>query len=77
MGFPCLIQFAQIHPEFRIPELLSCAELYQIPIGLPADLDITRPFMVVDLEGDRQAHLLAERCILIKQATTLDIPSTH
>jgi tRNA G10 N-methylase Trm11 len=62
--------FAQVHEEFRVPELLSVSELYSIPIIFPtndpADADVTRPFMILGLECDDHARILARRCILIK-----------
>ncbi|KAF7793904.1 hypothetical protein EIP86_005026 [Pleurotus ostreatoroseus] len=64
-----LFVFAQAHEEFRIPELLSVAELYDIHITFPDDperLDTSRPFMVFGLEKEEHARMLASRCILIK-----------
>ena len=61
-----LIVFAQVHEEFRIPELLSIAELYDIDISIPEDVDLSRPFMVLELDSEEQARILARRCILIK-----------
>jgi tRNA (guanine10-N2)-methyltransferase len=66
---PYLLQFAQCHPEFRIPELESVSKLHGIRMGLPdraEDRDPTRAFMVVDLEAELHARLLARRCILLK-----------
>ncbi|KAF4620526.1 hypothetical protein D9613_000293 [Agrocybe pediades] len=64
-----LFHFAQVHTDFRLPELQSIAELHSIAYTLPEnqdDRDPRRPFMVVELEGEEQARLLARRCILIK-----------
>ena len=65
-----LFVFAQAHEEFRIPELLSVAELYGILIKFPEEdlskLDVSRPFMVLGLESEDNARKLARRCILIK-----------
>ncbi|KIM45389.1 hypothetical protein M413DRAFT_65987 [Hebeloma cylindrosporum] len=64
-----LLHFAQAHDDFRLPELQSVAELYGITYSLPPreeDRDPTRPFMVIDLEDEEHARLLARRCILIK-----------
>lgn len=62
--------FAQVHEEFRIPELLSVSELYNIPIAFPggdsASTDVSRPFMILGLESEEHARILASRCILIK-----------
>jgi tRNA (guanine10-N2)-methyltransferase len=63
-----LIVFAQAHHEFRVPELLSIAELhgFTVVLPLPGDLDTSRPFMVVSLDEEEHARILARRCILIK-----------
>jgi hypothetical protein len=64
-----LFHFAQAHNEFRLPELASVAELYGIQYTLPEkkeDSDPNRPFMVIQLEGEEHARMLAKRCILIK-----------
>ncbi|EKM54553.1 uncharacterized protein PHACADRAFT_196984 [Phanerochaete carnosa HHB-10118-sp] len=64
-----LFVFAQKHDEFRVPEVLSVAELYDIKIafyGIPAELDVSRPFMVLGLESEEDAKKLARKCILIK-----------
>lgn len=61
-----LIAFAQSHSDFRIPELQSVSELHNFPIHLPDGPDTSRPFMVVELEDERHAFILAQRCILIK-----------
>jgi tRNA (guanine10-N2)-methyltransferase len=63
-----LIIFAQAHHEFRIPELLSVAELYGFTIILPpADVcDTRQPFMIVELNMEEHARLLCKRCILVR-----------
>ncbi|KAF8806675.1 tRNA guanosine-2'-O-methyltransferase [Phlegmacium glaucopus] len=64
-----LFHFADAHNEFRLPELKSIAELYGFPITLPQnddDRDPTRPCMVIELEEEEHARILANRCILIK-----------
>ena len=64
-----LFYFADAHNEFRIPELKSIAELYEFPISLPQnpdDRDPTRPLIVIDLQEEEHARILANRCILIK-----------
>ncbi|KJA27817.1 hypothetical protein HYPSUDRAFT_34967 [Hypholoma sublateritium FD-334 SS-4] len=64
-----LVQFAQAHNDFRLPELQSIGELLGISVTLPSDLesrDPMRPVMVIDLEVEEHARLLARRCILIK-----------
>ena len=64
-----LFYFADAHNAFRLPELKSIAELYGFSIGLPQnpdDRDPTRPCMVIELEEEEHARILANRCILIK-----------
>lgn len=65
-----LFVFAQVHDEFRIPELLSVAEVYGFEIRFTEDPEdrktIARPFMVLELESEEHARLLARRCVLIK-----------
>ncbi|KAF9010647.1 RNA methylase [Cyathus striatus] len=64
-----LFQFAQSHNEFRLPEIYSIAELHGFEFTLspnPDDRDHTRPFMIIELEKEEHARLLARRCILIK-----------
>jgi tRNA (guanine10-N2)-methyltransferase len=66
-----LFIFAQVHHEFRIPEILSVAELNGFNVvlpGAPDDLDITRPFMILGLYKEDHAVILAKRCILVKSA---------
>ena len=60
-----LFVFAQVHEEFRIPELLSIAELHGFEVTLPL-ADVSRPFMIVELEDESHARILARRCILVK-----------
>ncbi|KAJ7462237.1 tRNA guanosine-2'-O-methyltransferase [Mycena galericulata] len=61
-----LFVFAQSHSDFRLPELLSISELYGFTPSVSADCDPSRPFMIVELELEEHARLLAGRCILIK-----------
>jgi tRNA (guanine10-N2)-methyltransferase len=64
-----LIVFAQTHNEFRIPELRSVAELHGFTFSLPLTLDDqgpSKPFMVLDMENEEHARILAKRCILVK-----------
>ncbi|PPQ93788.1 hypothetical protein CVT25_013497 [Psilocybe cyanescens] len=66
-----LFHYAQVHNEFRLPELQSIAELHGISYSLPGnaeDRDPNRPFMIVELEKEEHARMLARRCILIKAA---------
>ncbi|KAH9839294.1 tRNA guanosine-2'-O-methyltransferase [Rhodofomes roseus] len=67
MGLQYLFVFAQAHEEFRIPELLSIAELHGFEVTFPPPpSDISRPFMVLELESEVHARILARRCILVK-----------
>jgi len=64
-----LFVFAQAHVEFRIPELVSIAELNGFTIIFPdihEERDPTRPFMILGLEEDEHARIFARRCILVK-----------
>ncbi|KAF9447960.1 tRNA guanosine-2'-O-methyltransferase [Macrolepiota fuliginosa MF-IS2] len=61
-----LIAFAQSHSDFRLPELQSISEIHGFQIHLPKDPDTSRPFMVVELDEEEHAFILAQRCILIK-----------
>jgi tRNA (guanine10-N2)-methyltransferase len=65
-----LVSFAQTHSEFRLPELQSIAELYGINYELENN-DVEKPLMVILLESEEHARLLARRCILIKYVTRL------
>lgn len=70
-----LLIFAQTHSEFRIPELESVSKMYDFKLwfppftggdddGLPCGSE--RPFMIVGLEDEQHARLLAARCVLMK-----------
>jgi tRNA (guanine10-N2)-methyltransferase len=64
-----LIVFAQVHNDFRLPELQSIAELHAFNISLAPVLDErdpNRPYMVIDLAEESHARILARRCILVK-----------
>ncbi|KAI0730326.1 tRNA guanosine-2'-O-methyltransferase [Fomitopsis betulina] len=61
-----LFVFAQVHEEFRIPELQSVAELQGFDVTFPPPLDVSRPFMIVELKEESHALILARRCILVK-----------
>ena len=64
-----LFVFAQVHEDFRIPELLSIAELHGFEINFPQrpeDRDTSRPFMILELESEEHARFLAKRCILVR-----------
>jgi len=73
-----LFVFAQAHDGFRIPELQSISELHGFTIGFSRYNDlqrmeaaVKRPFMILELEKEVHARLLAERCILIKCAMSV------
>jgi len=61
-----LIVFAQSHSDFRLPELQSVSELHGFQVSLLEDSDTSRPFMVVEMEKEEHALILARRCVLIK-----------
>jgi tRNA (guanine10-N2)-methyltransferase len=64
-----LFVFAQVHDDFRIPELLSIAELHDFVITFPDILeerDPTRPYMILGLDGEEHAKILAKRCVLVR-----------
>ncbi|EPQ57163.1 tRNA guanosine-2'-O-methyltransferase [Gloeophyllum trabeum ATCC 11539] len=66
MRDPYLFVFAQVHEDFRVPEILSIAELNGFTIAFSESPDPSRPFMVLELEDEQHARILARRCILIK-----------
>jgi tRNA (guanine10-N2)-methyltransferase len=71
MGKKYLLHHAIAHPEFRLPELQSVAELYgfESTLKLPEkeeDRDPKSPFLIVELEEEEHARQLAKRCVLIK-----------
>lgn len=72
-----LFVFAQSHDEFRIPELQSISELHGFTIGFRRydDLQgaVKRPFMILELEEEDHARLLAKRCILIRYVTNIAV----
>ena len=66
-----LFVFAQSHEAFRVPELLSISELYGFTIGLDRyagvlDEAVKTPFMILTLDQEEHARILARRCIMIK-----------
>ncbi|KAF8499621.1 tRNA guanosine-2'-O-methyltransferase [Russula emetica] len=66
-----LIVFAQAHEDFRVPELLSVAELHGFSLIIENDFDPSRPFGILVLEQEEHVRLLARRCILIKSVYEL------
>lgn len=66
-----LFVFAQSHEEFRVPELLSISELHGFTIGFDRYANVLEkaiklPFMILTLDKEEHAHILAQRCIMIK-----------
>ncbi|KAI9486781.1 MAG: S-adenosyl-L-methionine-dependent methyltransferase [Benjaminiella poitrasii] len=62
-----LIQFAQFHDEFRLPELLSLAKLEKVNIKYEEkDYKLNNPFFKVELDSNQDAQKLVKRAILIK-----------
>ncbi|ORX80347.1 tRNA guanosine-2'-O-methyltransferase [Basidiobolus meristosporus CBS 931.73] len=62
-----LIQFAQAHDEFRLPELHSLMKLENVHLEYdPVKYDSLSPFLVVNLANDEEAYKLVQRAILIK-----------
>ncbi len=64
-----LFVFAQVHDEFRMPEILSISELYGFELRFPdnpEDKDTSRPFMILELNDEEHDKLLAQLFILIK-----------
>lgn len=82
MAIRCIVHFAQTHPEFRLPELESVAELFEFTFKQPLkpcesepvrsdatvryNWDSGRPFWIVDFESEAHIRLVCERCILVK-----------
>lgn len=64
---PYLVQFAQSHDEFRLPEFLSLAKLEKVKISYNKDdYKLDNPFFKVELESTEDAQKLVKRAILIK-----------
>ncbi|KAK9710397.1 hypothetical protein K7432_008433 [Basidiobolus ranarum] len=62
-----LIQFAQAHDEFRLPELHSLMKLENITMEYDSTTyDKMSPFLIVTLANDEDAYKLVQRAILIK-----------
>ncbi|KAF7728275.1 hypothetical protein EC973_006449 [Apophysomyces ossiformis] len=62
-----LVQFAQFHNEFRLPEFRSLAQLEKIKYSyVEEDYKLDNPFFVVELDSDDDARKLVRRAILIK-----------
>ncbi|KAF9162886.1 hypothetical protein DFQ26_003129 [Actinomortierella ambigua] len=62
-----LIQFAQQHEEFRLPELEALATIEDVEIIYnPEDYSLESPFLIVEIESEEKAARLLKRAILIK-----------
>ncbi|KAG0257745.1 hypothetical protein BG011_003771 [Mortierella polycephala] len=67
-----LIQFAQQHEEFRLPELEALATIENVQMTYePSDYSLESPFLIVEIESAEKAALLLKRAILIKTITEL------
>ncbi|KAF9183841.1 hypothetical protein BGZ51_001983 [Haplosporangium sp. Z 767] len=67
-----LIQFAQQHEEFRLPELEALATIEDVQMTYePSDYSLESPFLIVEIESAEKAALLLKRAILIKTITEL------
>ncbi|KAL8286665.1 hypothetical protein RQP46_004193 [Phenoliferia psychrophenolica] len=61
-----LLVCSQNLDEFRLPELESIAALFNFKIRYEGVPDVTRPYMIVDLDSEREALLLGSRAICVK-----------
>ncbi|MBW0484796.1 hypothetical protein O181_024511 [Austropuccinia psidii MF-1] len=67
MAHKYVLIFAQVYEEFRLPELESLDEMFNLEIDyLNLDRDIHRPYMIIGLKDDKKARQLGSRAILIK-----------
>ncbi|KAF9100577.1 hypothetical protein BGX29_006471 [Mortierella sp. GBA35] len=67
-----LIQFAQQHEEFRLPELEALATIENVQMTYePSDYSLESPFLIVEIESAEKAAALLNRAILIKTITEL------
>ncbi|KAI8877653.1 hypothetical protein K501DRAFT_278251 [Backusella circina FSU 941] len=73
---PYLIQFAQFHEEFRLPELLSLAKLEKVNIKYSKDdYRLDNPFLKVELDSTTDAEKLVKRAILINTEKNTNLVS--
>jgi len=62
-----LVQFAQSHDEFRLPEFESLAVIENVNVKFNRDeYCLDRPFLKVEIDSDEEAAKLVKRAILIK-----------
>ncbi|KAF9133824.1 hypothetical protein BGW39_008867 [Mortierella sp. 14UC] len=67
-----LIQFAQQHEEFRLPELEALATIENVQMTYePSAYSLESPFLIVEIESAEKAASLLNRAILIKTITEL------
>ncbi|GEM08499.1 RNA methylase [Rhodotorula toruloides] len=52
--------------EFRLPEIESVAQLYNITFSWPVKPDYTRPYMLIGLPNDEAARKLGSRLVSVK-----------
>ncbi|CAO3692918.1 unnamed protein product [Umbelopsis ramanniana] len=62
-----LVQFAQSHDEFRLPEFESLAVIENVNVKFNREeYRLDRPFLKVEIDSDEEAAKLVKRAILIK-----------
>ncbi|ORZ15647.1 hypothetical protein BCR42DRAFT_437915 [Absidia repens] len=67
-----LIQFAQSHDEFRLPEFESLAVLENVQYNYSKDsYRLDNPYFKVELESDEDARKIVKRSILVKKVYEL------
>jgi tRNA (guanine10-N2)-methyltransferase len=59
-----LLRMTLSHMTFRIPSLLSAAQIYGIPLKI-ISTEYARGVLVIQLEEPEHIHHLLERCIAI------------
>ncbi|KAJ3396281.1 hypothetical protein HDU92_003538 [Lobulomyces angularis] len=67
-----LIQFVQVHSDFRIPELHALATLFNIEIQYNLhEYSLSNPFFICKFKNDEDVKKVAKRAILIKNIIQL------
>ena len=59
-----LLRVSLTHPTFRIPHLLSIAELFDFPIKFVSS-DLYRGVLVVDLDNDEAVQHILDRGVMV------------
>lgn len=59
-----VLRLSMEHPTFRVPSLLSIAQVFGFPIKFISE-DLSRGIVVVELEKDQDVENMLERGILI------------